>query len=463
MLHQQRELRNVLAQATDALFLGLSLYAAHLIRFSASRWLKLPQIQGFDAFFPLFLFVTIFGPVILDSRSLYRYTLFDRPYAFFVRLAQALFLIVVLMTLLMYLFQMNDLARGVIVIFAVEAFLMISTRHFIVQNIFDLFFHGNNSPHAVLIVGDAEGAEKTRRMIELQQDFRMTVVGVIRQFNELEKELAGWLHRAPISGVIFNVPPAALTEVQKAIELCELEGVEAWLVTDYIRSKVGQPLMQEVQGHPVLVFPPREVPGWQIVAKRVLDITLSLVGLVLFSPLMALVALGIRLESKGPAVFVQERSGQRGRVFRMYKFRSMVCDAATQQEELAAYNEMEGGPVFKISNDPRVTRCGAVLRRTSLDELPQLWNVLRGEMSLVGPRPLPVYETRKIMDSSHRRRLSIKPGLTCLWQIAGRNQIRNFDEWMKLDLEYVDSWTFWMDLKIVMKTIPVVITGLGAR
>src|SRR4051812_20326103 len=146
----------------------------------------------------------------------------------------------------------------------------------------------------------------------------------------------------------------------------------------------------------------------------------------------------------------------------MLKFRSMVSDAEQRQHELVALNEM-GGPVFKISNDPRITRVGAFLRKYSLDELPQLFNVLRGEMSLVGPRPLPVYEVEKFDDPAHRRRLSVKPGLTCLWQIRGRNEVRDFREWVRLDLEYIDNWSLWLDMRILVRTVPVVLAGTGAR
>jgi lipopolysaccharide/colanic/teichoic acid biosynthesis glycosyltransferase len=146
----------------------------------------------------------------------------------------------------------------------------------------------------------------------------------------------------------------------------------------------------------------------------------------------------------------------------MLKFRSMVTDADQRKHELEALNEMSG-PVFKLSNDPRVTPIGRFLRRFSVDELPQLWNVLRGEMSLVGPRPLPVDEVRRFDDLAHRRRLSVRPGLTCLWQISGRNDVKDFKDWVRLDLEYIDNWSFWLDLKILLRTIPIVFTGTGAR
>ena len=179
-------------------------------------------------------------------------------------------------------------------------------------------------------------------------------------------------------------------------------------------------------------------------------------------PVMAIIALGIRLTSRGPVLFRQERCGLHGRPFIMLKFRSMVTDAEQRHHELVALNEM-GGPVFKVTNDPRITPIGRLLRKYSLDELPQLFNVLRGEMSLVGPRPLPVYEVEKFDDPAHRRRLSVKPGLTCLWQVSGRNEVRDFREWVRLDLEYIDNWSLWLDMQILVRTVPVVLAGTGAR
>jgi exopolysaccharide biosynthesis polyprenyl glycosylphosphotransferase len=196
--------------------------------------------------------------------------------------------------------------------------------------------------------------------------------------------------------------------------------------------------------------------------KSLFDRLCALFALVAFSWLFVLIGIAIKVTSPGPIIFRQARGGKNGRPFMMFKFRTMVTDAEMQRDELARMNQMSG-PVFKADRDPRITRIGRFLRKTSLDELPQLWNVLKGDMSLVGPRPLPLYEVEKFETTAQRRRLSMKPGLTCLWQISGRSNIKKFDQWVALDLEYIDNWSLWLDAKILLRTVPVVLFGHGAK
>jgi exopolysaccharide biosynthesis polyprenyl glycosylphosphotransferase len=194
--------------------------------------------------------------------------------------------------------------------------------------------------------------------------------------------------------------------------------------------------------------------------KRFLDIVISLGALILLAPLLLIAAALIRLTSRGPALFVQKRLGLNKRIIGVYKFRTMVRDAEKKQAELEHLNEVSG-PVFKIKNDPRITPIGRFLRKTSIDELPQLFNVLKGDMSLVGPRPLPVRDYQGFNKDWQRRRFSIRPGITCLWQINGRSTVQ-FDRWMELDMEYIDRWSVWLDMQILIRTIPAVLKGSGA-
>jgi exopolysaccharide biosynthesis polyprenyl glycosylphosphotransferase len=253
-----------------------------------------------------------------------------------------------------------------------------------------------------------------------------------------------------------------LRRVEEAIAVCEIEGVEAWLVADFIRTSIARPAFDMFGFQPMLVFRSTPETSWALLTKRTIDLIGSMCGIILLSPLLIAVAVAIRVTSPGRAIFAQMRCGKHGRPFRMYKFRSMFSDAEQRRHELEAYNQMSG-PVFKLDDDPRITQLGRWLRKYSIDELPQLFNVFLGQMSLVGPRPLPVYEVENFSNPAQRRRLSVKPGITCLWQISGRNEVKEFETWVKLDLKYIDNWSIWLDLKILLRTIPAVLFGIGAK
>jgi exopolysaccharide biosynthesis polyprenyl glycosylphosphotransferase len=275
-------------------------------------------------------------------------------------------------------------------------------------------------------------------------------------------ELPRQLHAHAVNVVLLNLKDLADSDLAVVIEACEREGIE---IIMHPGLSVASPFLLNVDqlgGEAVLHYRAHRADPAGLLIKQCLDYIGAAGLLVALSPLFLLTALLVRLTSPGPVLYWQERAGLNGRPFTMLKFRSMGVDADARKPELAARNEMDG-PVFKLTADPRVTRLGRVLRRHSLDELPQLWNVLRGEMSLVGPRPLPLEEVGRIANLAHRRRLSFKPGLTCLWQVRGRNDISSFEEWVRLDLEYIDRWSLWMDLKILLATIPVALLGRGGR
>jgi exopolysaccharide biosynthesis polyprenyl glycosylphosphotransferase len=276
------------------------------------------------------------------------------------------------------------------------------------------------------------------------------------------EQLITMLHEHAVNGVILSAKHSYFEQVEEVIRACEIEGIEAWLVAEFFKTQISRTSLDDFYGRPVLVFRTTPEASWQGVLKQLLDRIGAVILLVLFSWLFALIGVLIKIGSPGPILFRQRRSGLNGQPFTIFKFRTMVTNAEQFQHELAAMNEMTG-PVFKVSNDPRITPIGKLLRKYSLDELPQLLNVLRGEMSLVGPRPLPVDEVKRFNDLAHRRRLSVKPGMTCLWQVSGRNNVSDFRDWVRLDLEYIDNWSLWLDLKILWRTVPVVLTGVGAK
>jgi exopolysaccharide biosynthesis polyprenyl glycosylphosphotransferase len=242
--------------------------------------------------------------------------------------------------------------------------------------------------------------------------------------------------------------------------LCEEQGIVIRFISNLFDLKKARSRSEEFEGDSLISHYTGGFEGWPVVFKRVVDIAVSLSLIILLLPLLAVAAIAIRLTSKGPSIFVQKRLGLNKRHFGIYKFRTMVVDAEKRQKDIEHLNEVTG-PVFKIKNDPRITPLGRFLRKTSIDELPQLFNVLKGDMSLVGPRPLPIRDYEGFNEDWQRRRFSVRPGITCLWQIGGRSSI-SFEKWMELDLQYIDKWSLALDLEILVKTIPAVLRGSGA-
>ena len=247
--------------------------------------------------------------------------------------------------------------------------------------------------------------------------------------------------------------------IQETISVCERVGVRAKYRADLFDSRVAWPGFDAPNGPTVTLYVAPD--DYRVVIKRLIDIAGASAALLVLGPLMLVVAGLVKAAGPGPVLFRQERYGFNRRRFRMLKFRTMVPDAERLQVALESRNEAEG-PVFKIADDPRVTRLGRVLRRTSIDELPQLFNVLRGEMSLVGPRPLPLRDVTRFTQAGDMRRFSVHPGLTCLWQISGRSNL-GFSDWVRLDLAYIDRWSLALDLMILLRTVPAVLRGTGAR
>ncbi len=273
------------------------------------------------------------------------------------------------------------------------------------------------------------------------------------------EELPELVTRMVIDEVLFAVPPRDLARFEQLLLTLQELGVVTRLALDFLPHAHARVELEELEGIPLVSFATTPTGAFELALKRTFDILVSFLILSLAIPVMVTVAFAIRLTSKGSIFFRQVRCGLNGRKFVLYKFRTMVEDAESRFNEVVHLNEMSG-PVFKARNDPRVTPVGRFLRRYSLDELPQLWNVLRGDMSLVGPRP-PIPQEVEHYTAWQRRRLAMKPGLTGLWQISGRNEL-DFERWMELDLEYIDTWSPWLDLKILLRTIPAVLSGRGA-
>jgi len=304
------------------------------------------------------------------------------------------------------------------------------------------------------IVGFVAENDGARENWPTQSTHRGEVLGLL-------DELQGVLQRERVDEMMVCLPVDSrfsdiVTVVQHARDLGVVVRLMPNLQDDALFKNIH---LEEFDGqHVVTLF--REQMLLQLLAKRMVDATLSLSALIVLAPLMIVVAILIKITSPGPVFFAQDRVGMNQRRFRIYKFRSMVVDAEAKKEELAHLNEIPDGPAFKIKNDPRITAIGRFIRKTSIDELPQLFNVLHGEMSLVGPRP-PLPDEVKKYEWLFRKRLSVKPGITCVWQISGRSNT-TFERWMEMDSEYIDNWSIWLDMKILLKTVPAVLLGRGA-
>ncbi len=261
-----------------------------------------------------------------------------------------------------------------------------------------------------------------------------------------------------VDALFIAFEPEDIPRSAELFRAAERTGVEIYLLPDIYQPTLARPGLANLNGFSTLVYRTTPESKISLMCKGLIDRIGAIIGIVLAAPIMLAVAIAIKLDSPGPILFKQTRSGLNGKRFPLYKFRTMCTDAEKRKAELAAQNEMSG-PVFKIKADPRVTRLGKFLRKYSIDELPQLFNILTGDMSLVGPRPPLPAEVSKF-EAWQRRKLSVKPGLTCLWQVNGRNAI-DFEDWMRLDLEYIDKWSLLLDAKILLKTVPTVLKGSG--
>lgn len=352
-------------------------------------------------------------------------------------------------------------------IFLVLDYIVLLTEKLILRRMIIDNSQKNETGKRIVIVGLMEKARKLVKDLKEQEDFPPNIVGYVSLDQNYVGEILGTVDQLPdiliqnaVDEVIFALPKDYVGQVEEHIRICEELGVTARMILDFYDLKISKTLLSYIGNLPVLTFHTVSLNEEQLFAKRVVDIIGSLIGLLFTALAFIIFAPVIKLTSKGPVFFVQKRVGQNGRVFNCYKFRTMVADAEDQLSTLKEENEMHGN-MFKMKDDPRVTKIGRFLRAYSIDELPQFYNVLRGDMSLVGTRPPTVSEVSEY-ELKHRRRLSIKPGLTGMWQVSGRNEISDFEQVYALDINYIDNWTLLLDFKIMLKTIGVVITKKGA-
>ncbi len=381
---------------------------------------------------------------------------------------------VFLMTIL-FVFKLQSISRALILIFlAFNVLLLVVERFSVFLFLRYIRKHGYNT-RSVLIVGTGDRAKGFAESVLNHNEWGSKIVGFVDTGSSksgseiLGHKVVGVIDDLPdilsknqVDEVVFVVPKKnSLDMIDEAVASCEEIGVRVRIACDFFkRGAYVRTHLDTLDDWPLLSFSSTPHYGEVFVAKRVFDFVFSSIVLLLTFPVLFIIALAVKFTSRGPVFFRQQRNGLNGRNFELLKFRTMVDNADGIKSQLAHLNELSG-PAFKVKNDPRITSLGRFLRKFSLDEFPQFINVLKGDMSVVGPRPLISTDAERYV-YSQRRRLSVRPGLTCLWQVNGRHKVADFKDWVRLDLEYIDNWSLGLDIQIILKTIPVVLKGTGA-
>ncbi len=400
------------------------------------------------------------------EQYLYNVTMFyylDRVHR---KITKSFLLATVATAAMMGFMPMTDGGRKFYFTFLIISYIAVCVKMFMVRPFMNKTI-GKNAPRTVF-VGRVGQFNKFRYFLE-KTSIRINHIGYIAMTREdLEKgepeeylgcldDLEELVREHNIDQVyIIQKQGVELPFTQKYVDLCIDMGVTVRLIVDFYKRRRANSYVSTVGTYPVITYHTVSLNTYEQLIKRMMDIAAGLVGCILASPIMLVTAIAIKLDSPGPVLFKQTRVGQNGRHFKIYKFRSMYIDAEERKKELMAQNEIEGGVMFKMKDDPRITRVGKVIRKLSIDELPQFFNILFGSMSLVGTRPPTVDEVEKY-ERNHWRRISIKPGLTGMWQVSGRSNISNFDEIVELDVEYIDNWSLGLDIRLILKTVLVVL------
>jgi len=471
LLKEQARLLNRLTVVADLSLVILSFFAAYYFsknflsgdpvgQIKDYSWILLPAI-------PVWYYFLAKYKLYISIRQI-------RPLDLFYRIFSVHIFSGVILSALILFFDRDFFSRRLILTFVVMSFLFILIERISLKLFLSYLRCKGLNFRQLLIVGTMERAQEFISHVESHSDWGLRVLGVLQvDSGDLKDTVSSYkvmgrlddildcCKRYPVDEVVFCLAKDQVVDIEEHLQYLEELGITVRMVLDFYKvDRYRKDLSFFKDSLPILTFYAKTLDAQQLFLKRILDIIgafVGLLGMLLFFPL---VALGIKIESPGPIFYSQERVGESGRKFRIWKFRSMYIDADVQKSRLAKQNEMNGA-FFKMENDPRVTIVGKFLRLTSLDELPQFWNVIKGQMSLVGTRP-PTPEEVDQYENWHRRRISIKPGITGLWQVSGRSQIEDFDDVVKLDLQYIDNWSLGLDTRILLKTIWVVLARKGS-
>ncbi len=468
MLKQKATIFRRLMILLDICLVGGAFVLAYFLRSRAESFVH------FEKLIWLLLFFVALWSFFLYASGMYQSLRLKKLSEIFLIVYQAAYFSFFVFAGLCYLLHIEHISRIFIFLAFALAMIVVSIEKVVIMQIFKQLRKKGFNHRSILIVGTGSRAMEFVKWINKNREFGLKVIGFIDEDSQKVGQIfhghkvLGTLKDIPriqkentLDQVLFSVPCSWFDRIEQSMNYLETVGVKVDIALDYFGQKLIRAKQTDFLGVPLLSFenaPEKIIP---LVIKRFVDIVLSFIALILLAPIFLCVALMIKMTSPGPVFFVQQRGSLNGRKFNLYKFRTMVIDAEAKLEELKALNEMKG-PAFKINDDPRITKVGKIMRKLSVDELPQFWNVFLGDMSLVGPRP-PIVDEIAEYDDWQRRRLSMRPGITCLWQVNGRNKITDFDQWAKLDLDYIDSWSLWLDVEILLKTVPVVLFGIGAK
>ena len=457
---------------TCVAFVAAYFLRTFLVRFEFfSR--HLPGIYPLSHYIPVMLLFLLIWAVVGYASKFYRDLEMSNPIQLGLNLLNQLAIVLVLLYAGLYLFRQDDISRSYILLIGAVNFVFLLVGRFVSYNGIAVMRQRLRRYHYFLIVGCGTRAHEMAHLIEESRGMGLRLVGFVDPNSE-SSGLGEWfgdykifpaslvekvLEDHVVDEVVFAVNMQELARLEPLMSHCANVGVKTRVQLEFLPSAYSHIYLENFRDVPLLSLSTSPESELLLLFKRVADFVMAAVSLVVLFPLLLAIAAAIRITSPGNVLFRQTRCGTGGRKFTLYKFRSMVNNAEQLRAELHQLNESDG-PVFKISDDPRITRVGRILRRFSLDELPQLWNILRGDMSFVGPRPAIPDEVEKY-EPWQRRRLRMRPGLTCIWVLEGRSNV-NFQRWVQLDLVYIDNWSLWLDCKIFFLTIPIVISGKGA-
>ncbi len=433
---------------------------------------RFPVIYPFEHYLPLMIGALVVWAMVGYFSRFYRDLELINPIQLILNVVNQLGVVLVVMYAGLYLFRRGDISRTYVLLVGAVDFVLILVGRAISYTGVSWMREKLGRYHYFLIVGCGSRAREIGTLLEESRGMGLRLIGFVdpeREHPPAEKlgrydifpldSVNKILRERVIDEIVFAVNMQELARLEPLMRHCADLGITTRVQMEFLPATYSRIYLEKFRDVQLLSLSSAPDSELRLFCKRVLDVSISVAALAVLWPLLLVIAAAIRITSPGPVLFRQTRCGLGGRHFMLYKFRSMVNNAEQLRAELHQLNELDG-PVFKISDDPRITMVGRVLRRFSLDELPQLWNIFRGDMSFVGPRPA-VPEEVEQYESWQRRRLRMRPGLTCIWVLEGRSHL-DFNRWMQLDLTYIDNWSLWLDLKIFLRTIPIVLSGRGA-